>query len=324
MAAIVCKIVATMSAASEDPSKTKVRIGVDLGGTKIEFVAMEKDGRELHRHRVATPRNDYPGTVRAIKEGVECIERELHRCATVGVGIPGTISGITHLVKNANSIWMNGKPFDRDLGAALGREVRCANDANCLAVSEATDGAGAGKRIVFGVILGTGCGGGIAVEGRVHNGRNGVAGEWGHTVLPWMRAEEFPGPDCYCGLRGCIETFISGTALENDYERATHIRLEGKEIIARCDAGEAAAVASLERYEDRLTRSLSQLVNILDPDVIVLGGGVSQVTRLYRNVPQRLKNYVFGREADTPVLPAKHGDASGVRGAAWLWPLETP
>jgi fructokinase len=172
--------------------------------------------------------------------------------------------------------------------------------------------------------LGTGCGGGIAVDGHVHNGHNGVAGEWGHTVLPWMRPEEFPGPECYCGLRGCIETFISGTGLEADYERATKLHLEGKEIIARCEAGEAAAVASLERYEDRLTRSLSQLVNILDPDVIVLGGGVSQVPRLYRNVPQRLKNYVFGREADTPILVAKHGDASGVRGAAWLWPLETP
>jgi fructokinase len=312
----------TMSVHPDLHPSTKLRIGVDLGGTKIEFVALERDGRELHRHRVATPRHDYDGTVRAIKEGVERIEGELHRCATVGVGIPGTISGITHMVKNANSVWLNGKPFDRDLGTALGREIRCANDANCLAVSEATDGAGAGKRLVFAVILGTGCGGGIAVDGRVHNGRNGVAGEWGHTVLPWMRPDEYPGPECYCGLRGCIETFISGTGLEADYERATRVHLEGKEIIARCQAGEAAAVASLERYEDRLTRSLSQLVNILDPDVIVLGGGVSQVPRLYQNVPQRLKNYVFGREADTPVLVAKHGDASGVRGAAWLWPLE--
>jgi fructokinase len=318
----VCKIKFIMSRSSEIPKEGKLRIGVDLGGTKIEFIALERDGRELHRHRVPTPRHDYDGTVRAIKEGVERIERELHRCATVGVGIPGTISGITHTVKNANSVWMNGKPFDRDLSTALGREVRCANDANCLAVSEATDGAGAGKRVVFAVVLGTGCGGGIAVDGRVHNGRNGVAGEWGHTVLPWMRPEEFPGPDCYCGFRGCIETFISGTGLETDYERATQTHLEGKEIIARCEAGEAAAVASLERYEDRLTRSLSQIVNILDPDVIVLGGGVSQVPRLYLNVPQRLENYVFGREADTPILVAKHGDASGVRGAAWLWPLE--
>ncbi len=311
-----------MKSPQADPTQNKVRIGVDLGGTKIEFVVLESDGRELHRHRVATPRGDYDGMIRAIKEGVEKMEAELRRSATVGVGIPGTISGMTHTVKNANSTWMNGKPFDRDLGAALRREVRCANDANCLAVSEATDGAGAGKRVVFAVVLGTGCGGGIAIDGRVHNGRNGVAGEWGHTTLPWMRADEYPGPDCYCGFKGCIETWISGTGLEADYERATKTKLQGKEIVARSEAGEAAAMASLERYEDRLTRSLAQMVNILDPDIIVLGGGVSQVPRLYKDVPQRLKNYVFGKEADTPVVVAKHGDASGVRGAAWLWPLK--
>jgi len=311
-----------MTSSQVQSTKNKVRIGVDLGGTKIEFVALERDGRELYRHRVPTPRGNYDGTVRAIKEGVEQTERELQRGATVGVGIPGTISGITHMVKNANSTWMNGKPFDRDLSKALGREVRCANDANCLAVSEATDGAGAGKHVVFAVILGTGCGGGLAVDGRVHNGRNGVAGEWGHTALPWIRADEFPGPPCYCGLRGCIETWISGTGLEADYARATKMKLRGKEIIKRCDEGEPEAVACLQRYEDRLTRSLAQLVNILDPDVIVLGGGVSQVPRLYQNVPHRLKEYVFGREADTPILVAKHGDASGVRGAAWLWPIE--
>ena len=305
------------------PNSNKLRIGVDLGGTKIEFVALEPDGRELHRNRVATPRGDYEATVRAIKEGVEQIERQLGQSATVGVGIPGTMSGITHLVKNANSTWIIGKPFDRDLSAALNREVRCANDANCLAVSEATDGAGAGKRVVFAVILGTGCGGGIAIEGRLHNGPNGVAGEWGHTVLPWMRPDEYPGPACYCGFRGCIETWISGTGLEADYERATKTKLRGKEIVARSEAREAAALACLGRYEDRLTRSLAQLVNILDPDVIVLGGGVSQVPRLYREVPKRLKDYVFGREADTPVLVAKHGDASGVRGAAWLWPVSS-
>ena len=310
-----------MTTSPGNAAQNKLRIGIDLGGTKIEFVALEGDGREVHKHRVATPRGDYEATVRAIKEGVQQIEHELRRSATVGVGIPGTISGITHTVKNANSTWMNGKPFDRDLSVALDREVRCANDANCLAVSEATDGAGAGKRLVFAVILGTGCGGGIAVDGHVHNGPNGVAGEWGHTVLPWMRAEEFPGPECYCGFRGCIETWISGTGLEKDYERATKKKLLGKEIVARSTAGEAEAMACLERYEDRLTRSLAQIVNILDPDVIVLGGGVSQVPRLYQNVPKRLKEFVFGREAGTPVLVAKHGDASGVRGAAWLWPL---
>ena len=311
-----------MTTVPGDDARNELRIGIDLGGTKIEFVALERDGREVHKHRVATPRGDYDATVRAIMEGVERIERELGRSATVGVGIPGTISGITHTVKNANSTWMNGKPFDKDLSRVLKREVRCANDANCLAVSEATDGAGAGKSMVFAVILGTGCGGGIAVDGRVHNGPNGVAGEWGHTVLPWMRPEEFPGPACYCGFRGCIETWISGTGLEKDYERATKTKLLGKEIVARSAAGEAEAMACLDRYEDRLTRSLAQIVNILDPDVIVLGGGVSQVPRLYQNVPKRLMEYVFGREAHTPMLVAKHGDASGVRGAAWLWPLQ--
>jgi fructokinase len=310
-----------MTLSRANSAEGKLRIGIDLGGTKIEFVALERDGREVHRHRAPTPRGDYQATVRAIKEGVEQIERELRRPATVGVGIPGTISGVTHLVKNANSTWMNGKPFDRDLCQALGREVRCANDANCLAVSEATDGAAAGKHLIFAVILGTGCGGGIAVDGRVHNGINGVAGEWGHNTLPFMRADEYPGAPCYCGQRGCIETWISGTGLEADYARATKQNLRGKEIMARCEQGEGEAVACVQRYEDRLTRSLAQLINILDPDVIVLGGGVSQVPRLYQNVPKRLREYVFGKEADTPILLAKHGDASGVRGAAWLWPL---
>jgi fructokinase len=310
-----------MATSTDSPVSNALRIGVDLGGTKIEFVALDHDGHELHRHRVATPREDYDGTVRAIKEGVEKIELELRRSGSVGVGIPGTISGLTHTVKNANSTWMNGRPFDRDLSAALHREVRCANDANCLAISEATDGAGAGKRVVFAVVLGTGCGGGLAIDGRVHNGRNAVAGEWGHNTLPWMRADEYPGPECYCGYRGCIETWISGTGLEADYECATKIKLRGREIVELCNVGDSAATASLARYEDRLTRSLSQVINLLDPDVIVLGGGVSQVPQLYQNVPRRLKQYVFGREADTPIVVAAHGDASGVRGAAWLWPL---
>jgi fructokinase len=304
------------------PRDEHIRIGADLGGTKIEFIALERDGRELHRHRVATPRFDYEGTVRAVMGAVQGIEKELGRRATVGVGIPGTISMKTGLVKNANSTWLNGMPFDKDLSRALGREVRCANDANCLAVSEATDGAGAGKHVVFAVILGTGCGGGIALDGRVDSGLNGVAGEWGHDTLPWMRAEEYPGPACYCGRNGCIETWISGTGLEADYQRATKVLLKGPEIIARSAAGEPAALAALDRFEDRLTRGLAQVINLLDPDVIVMGGGASQIARLYQNVPARLKDYVFGGEADTPVLPAKHGDASGVRGAAWLWPLE--
>src|SRR5215831_4714822 len=231
-----------------------LRIGVDLGGTKIEFIALERDGAELHRHRIATPRHDYQGTVRAIADGVKEMEKQLSRTATVGVGIPGTVSTRTGLVKNANSTWLNGKPFDKDLSRALKREVRCANDANCLAVSEATDGAGAGKRVVFAVILGTGCGGGIAVDGRVHSGPNGVAGEWGHNVLPWMRAEEFPGPPCYCGRNGCVETWVAGTGLERDYERATKNSLRGPEIIARSEAGESDALATLERLEERLAR----------------------------------------------------------------------
>ncbi|HKD51293.1 MAG TPA: fructokinase [Candidatus Acidoferrum sp.] len=299
-----------------------LRIGVDLGGTKIEFIALEPDGAELHRHRIATPRHDYEGTVRSINDGVKAMEKQLGRTATVGVGIPGTVSARTGLVKNANSTWLNGKPFDKDLSRALDREVRCANDANCLAVSEATDGAGAGKHVVFAVILGTGTGGGIAVDGRVHSGSNGVAGEWGHITLPWMRADEFPGPACYCGKNGCIETWISGTGLEKDYEQATKTCLRGPEIIARSEAGEPAALAALERFEDRLTRGLAGVINLLDPEVIVMGGGVSQISRIYKNVPALLTKYTFGKEADTPLVPAKHGDSSGVRGAAWLWPLE--
>jgi fructokinase len=300
-----------------------LRIGVDLGGTKIEFVALKRDGTELYRHRIPTPRFEYDGTVRAIAAGVKEMEKQLGRTATVGVGIPGTVSTRTGLVKNANSTWLNGKPFDKDLSHALGREVRCANDANCLAVSEATDGAGAGRHVVFAVILGTGCGGGIAVDGRVHSGSNGVAGEWGHNTLPWMRAEEFPGPPCYCGKNGCVETWISGTGLEQDFERATRLSLRGPEIIARCEAGEPNALAALERFEDRLARGLAGVINLLDPDVMVMGGGASQIPRIYKNVPTRLREYVFGKEADTPLVPAKHGDSSGVRGAAWLWPLES-
>src|SRR5215467_5730778 len=265
------------------------RIGVDLGGTKIEFVALERDGAELHRHRIATPRFEYDGTVRAIVEGVKEIEKTLARRASVGVGIPGTVSAKTGLVKNANSTWLNGKPFDKDLSRALEREVRCANDANCLAISEATDGAGAGRHIVFAVILGTGCGGGIAVDGRVHSGSNGVAGEWGHNTLPWMRADEFPGAPCYCGKNGCIETWISGTGLEKDYARATKTSVRGPEILARSDAGEPAALAALDRFEDRLARGLAGVINLLDPDIIVMGGGASQISRIYKNVPALLK-----------------------------------
>jgi fructokinase len=241
--------------------------------------------------------------------------------ASVGVGIPGTIVQATGLVKNANSTWLIGQPLERDLAAALGRPVRCANDANCLAVSEATDGAAAGAEMVFAVILGTGCGGGIAVNGRVRVGPNGVSGEWGHNPLPWAKPDELPGPECYCGQRGCIETWISGTGLTNDHRRATVAELTGREIAAAAERGDRAAEASLARLEDRIGRSLAGVVNLLDPDVIVLGGGLSKLDRLYAHLPALIERNLFGGgRLATPVLRAKHGDASGVRGAAWLWP----
>jgi fructokinase len=224
------------------------------------------------------------------------------------------------VVKNANSTWLNGKPLDRDLCAALGREVRVANDANCLAISEATDGAAAGKRVVFGVILGTGCGGGIAVHGQVHDGPNGIAGEWGHNPLPWMLPEELPGPACYCGKHGCLETWISGTGVAQDHKRVTGRELTTREIVAAAEAGDSEAQATVDRFEDRLARGLAHVINLLDPDVVVFGGGLSKVQQLYSNLPKILPRYVFGGEAATPIVPAKFGDSSGVRGAAWLWP----
>ncbi|HEY0309322.1 MAG TPA: fructokinase [Acidobacteriaceae bacterium] len=297
-----------------------LRIGVDVGGTKIEALAITAEGAELLRYRVPTPRGDYDGTVGAVAGLVARLEQELDSRATVGVGIPGTIARETGLVKNANSTWLNGQAFDRDLSAAMARTVRCANDANCFAVSEASDGAAAGKHIVFGVIIGTGCGGGVAVGGRVHEGPNGVGGEWGHNPLPWQSAVEYPGPACYCGHHGCIENWISGTGFAQEYERVTGTAMNGEAIVAASERGEPAAVAAMERYENRLARSLASLVNVLDPDVIVLGGGMSKVQRIYANVPALMPRYVFGRSCHTPVLQAKHGDSSGVRGAAWLWP----
>jgi fructokinase len=238
----------------------------------------------------------------------------------VGAGIPGSISRITGLVKNSNSTWLNGRPLDRDLTAALGREVRVANDANCFAVSEATDGAAAGEQVVFGVILGTGCGGGVAIAGRVHNGPNGVAGEWGHNPLPWPKREEYPGPECYCGKRGCMEMWVSGTGIALDYKTVTGRDRTALEIVADFEAGGQEAAAAMERFEDRLARGLAQVINILDPDVIVIGGGVSRVEHIYGELPRKLPAYVFGGEVSTPILQAKYGDSSGVRGAAWLWP----
>jgi fructokinase len=251
---------------------------------------------------------------------VKRIERETGETGTVGAGIPGTVSRLTGLVKNANSTWLNGKKLREDLSDELGREVRVANDANCLAVSEATDGAAAGKQVVFGVILGTGCGGGVAFDGRVHDGINGVGGEWGHNPLPWASGDELPGPECYCGKRGCLEMWISGTGLGLDFVRVTGRALSGPEIMAACAAGDPQAVAAVERLEDRLARGLAMLVNTLDPDVFVFGGGLSKAERIYGNIARLLPRYVFGREVNTPLLKAKFGDSSGVRGAAWLWP----
>jgi fructokinase len=300
----------------------RIRIGIDLGGTKIEVLAIDRDGRELARQRVATPRHDYEGSIRLMAELVAKLEQETGRTGTVGVAIPGSISAITGLVKNANSTWLNGKPLDRDLSAALGREARCVNDANCLAVSEATDGAAAGASVVFAAILGTGCGSGIAVHHHVHSGPNGVAGEWGHNPLPWPTPDETPGPSCYCGKHGCLETWISGSGLEDDYERTTGTRLRGREVLARAESGDAIAEGAVRRYESRLTRGLAHVINLLDPDVIVLGGGMSRIERLYPYIQANLPHFVLGKECCTPVRPALHGDSSGIRGAAWLWPSE--
>jgi fructokinase len=301
-------------------AETGMRIGIDLGGTKIEALAIDDHGTELARHRVDTPRDDYEATIKAMVALVHRMEAETGKTGTVGAGIPGTISRATGLVKNANSTWLNGQPFHTDLIAALGREVRVANDANCLAVSEAMDGAAAGVRFVYGVILGTGCGGGVALEGCVHDGPNGVAGEWGHNPLPWPKPEESPGPACYCGKRGCMEMWVSGTGVARDYKSVTGTAKTTREIVADFAAGDRVAAATIERFEDRLARGLSNVINILDPDVIVVGGGVSRVEHIYEALPKLLPRYVFGGEASTPIVQAKYGDSSGVRGAAWLWP----
>jgi fructokinase len=300
--------------------KAEMRIGIDVGGTKIEALAIDDEGIELARHRIDTPRDDYDATIMAIAGLVRRLEEETAQSGTVGAGIPGSISRVTGLVKNANSTWLNGRPLDKDLASALEREVRVANDANCFAVSEATDGAAAGRQIVFGVILGTGCGGGIAIDGRVHAGGNGVAGEWGHTPLPWPRPEEYPGPVCYCGKRGCMEMWVSGTGIALDYKTVTGRARTSQEIVSEFEAGNGEATASMERFEDRLARGLAQVINIFDPDVIVIGGGVSRVEHIYGAVPKKLPAYVFGGEVSTPIVAAMYGDSSGVRGAAWLWP----
>jgi len=297
-----------------------MRIGIDLGGTKIEGIALDYAGNERARKRVASPRGDYAATVAAIRDLVAALEAETGEQGTVGIGMPGAISPATGLVKNANSTWLIGHPFGRDLEAALGREVRLANDADCFALSEATDGAAAGAASVFGVILGTGVGGGITVNGALLSGPNAIAGEWGHNSLPFVLPDEMPGPECYCGKKGCIETWLSGPGFAADYMLDTREALSPEAIVAAAESGDRPARLALRRYADRLARALAHVINILDPHAIVLGGGMSNIAALYDEVPSRWGAYVFSDSVSTPLLRHAHGDASGVRGAAWLWP----
>lgn len=301
-----------------------MRIGIDLGGTKIEVIALSNQGKELFRKRIPTPRGSYQDTLYAIKRLVDDAEQATKQKGTVGIGIPGTISPFTGNVKNANSVWLNGQPLDQDLADLLQRPVRIANDANCMAVSEATDGAGKGKNIVLALILGTGCGSGIVINGKPHNGANGIGGEWGHNPLPWQDEEEKAianATPCYCGKHGCIEQFVSGTGLCDDYERRSGNRLKGDEIVQLAEKGDPLAEQSLQAYERRLAKSLASYTNILDPDVIIFAGGVCNIQRLYQNIPPLLQQYTFGKECFTQIKKAQYGDSSGVRGAAWLWDI---
>ena len=296
-----------------------MRIGIDLGGTKIEGIVLAESGEILARRRRPSPQGDYRATLEAIAGLVLDLEREAGGRGSVGVGIPGALSPATGRVKNANSTWLIGEALDRDLAERLGRLVRLENDANCFALSEAVDGAGAGDRSLFGVILGTGVGGGLVVDGRLIGGLNAVAGEWGHNPLPWPGEAEREGPPCYCGKRGCIETFLSGPGLARDHEVVTGEATSAERIVAGASEGDAACEATLTRYEDRLARALASVINLLDPDAIVLGGGLSGIARLYDAMPRLLPGFVFGGEAATAILPPRHGASSGVRGAAWLW-----
>lgn len=341
-----------------------MRIGIDLGGTKTEIVCLDDEGNEIYRKRNATPKDNYPETIQNMARLVQEAEAALGQTGTVGVGIPGTVSSVTGRVKNANSVWLNGNPLQKDLAAALGRDVRVENDANCLAVSEATDGAGAGLKNVFAIIIGTGCGAGIAIDGKPLSGLNGIAGEWAHNPLPFAKAHadgvptlnifdrdvasrsetsptyagkylgdtgginyftfdetevEFPGMECYCGKRGCIEKWISGTGFRQDFARATGRDLSGHDIVEAAQKGDMAAKAALSRYFDRFARSVAGVINILDPDIVVVGGGMSKVAELYTEVPKLWEKYIFSDTIATTIVPAKFGDSSGVRGAAWLW-----
>ena len=297
-----------------------MRIGVDLGGTKIEAIALDDSGATLVRRRVPTPCGDYEAILEAVADLIASIEREAERRGSLGVASPGAISRKTGLIKNSNSTGLNGKPLDRDLAKRLGRDIRLANDANCFALSEAIDGAAADARVVFGVIVGTGVGGGLVVEKAAIAGRNRIAGEWGHNALPWPRQDEWPGPPCYCGKTGCIETFLSGPGLERQYRERTGRALAPEAIALAARNGEGDAAACFALYQDRLARSLAGVINVLDPDKIVLGGGLSNIAQLYEKLPALTERYAFSDGIDTPIVRARHGDSSGVRGAAWLWP----
>jgi fructokinase len=294
-----------------------MRIGIDLGGTKIETIVLAPDGTERYRRRIESPRGSYDGTIAAIVEQVAAAEAAVGARATVGVGMPGIISPATGLVKNANSTWLIGHPLHDDLARALGRDVRFANDANCFALSEASDGAAVGARVVFGVILGTGVGGGVVVDGRVLVGPNAIAGEWGHNSLPWPDRDEYPGPECYCGRRGCNELYLSGGGLVRAFGGAAETAQDVASAAAR---GDVIAVAAIDVYTKRLAKALAAVINVVDPDVIVLGGGLSNVDALYARVPRLWGAWIFSDRVDTRLVRAKHGDSSGVRGAAWLWP----
>jgi len=299
---------------------TELRIGIDLGGTKIEGVALARDGSERARIRIPAPKGDYDASIAALADLVSELEGQTGAESSVGVGMPGSISPVTGLVQNANSVWLNGRPLKRDFEMRLGREVRFANDANCFAVSEATDGAGAGAASVFGVILGTGCGGGVVVKGAIVDGPRGIGGEWGHNPLPWMQPDEYPGPLCWCGRPSCMETWISGTGLAADHARVAGETLTAEEIVDNAARGDAGAQATLDRHADRLARGLAHVVNLIDPEVIVLGGGLSNLPHLYSEVPALMERWVFADAPRITIRPPRWGDASGVRGAAWLWP----
>ncbi len=300
-----------------------MRIGIDVGGTKIEGAAVAPQGHIIARERRATAQGDYHKIITTIGELVSQLETSTGLTGSVGLGIPGTISPKTGKVKNANSTCLIGKPFQQDLSAALGRPVRVANDANCFAISEAIDGAAADANVVFGCIIGTGCGAGLVVNGKILTGRHAITGEWGHNPLPWPEQGELPGPACYCGKQGCIETWLSGPGFAADYARAGGANLTAQEIVSRYRQGDPTAGQAVDRYLDRMARSLSSIINIIDPDVIVMGGGMSNIAEIYDQLPQRLGAYTFSDVVDTPIRQNKHGDSGGVRGAAWLWPEES-